>query len=76
MTKLDLQDACLTVAIDPLLQKLIRFIWKDKVHQFQALPFGLSVAPQVFTKLLKPVAAFFQRYVNNWLQVPGNSVVH
>ena len=76
MTKLDLQDAYLTVAIDPLLQKLIRFIWKDKVHQFQALPFGLNVAPRVFAKLLKPVAAFFRRYVNKWLQVPGNSVVH
>ena len=59
MTKLDLQDAHLTVAINPLSQKFLRFlIWKDKVYQFQALPFELNVAPLVFTKLLKPVAAF------------------
>ena len=45
--------------MDPLLQKFIRCIWKDKVYKFQALPFGLwNVAPRVFTKLLRPVAAF------------------
>ena len=43
MTKLDLRDAYLTVAIDPQSQKFLRFIWKDKIYQFQALPFGLIV---------------------------------
>ena len=81
MTKLDLQDAYLTVAIDPLLQKFRRFIWKEKVYQSQALPFGLNMAPLVFTKLLKLVAAFLRKqgirlvlYLR--LQVSGNSAVH
>jgi hypothetical protein len=61
MTKLDLKDAYLTVAINPQSQKFIRFIWKNKAYQFKALPFGLNVAPLVFTKLLKPVAAFLRK---------------
>ena len=61
MTKLDLQDAYLTEAMDPLLQKFRWFIWKDKVYQSQALPSGLNVAPRVFTKLLKLVAAFLRK---------------
>ena len=61
MTKLDLRDAYLTVAIDPQSQKFLRFIWKDKIYQFQALPFGLNIAPLVFTQLLKPVAAYLRK---------------
>ena len=30
--------------------------------QFTCLPFGLACAPRVFTKLLKPVVAFFRRH--------------
>ena len=61
MTKLDLRDAYLTVAIDPQSQKFLRFIWKDKIYQFQALPFGLNIAPLVFTQLLKPVSAYLRK---------------
>ena len=84
MTKLDLQDANLTVEIDPLLQKFLRFIWKNKVYQFQALPFGVNVVPRVFTKLLKQVEAFVRKqgiclvlYLNDMLiiGISGNSVV-
>ena len=45
MTKLDLRDAYLTMAIDPQSEKFLRFIWRDKIYQFQALPFGLNIAP-------------------------------
>jgi hypothetical protein len=61
MTKLDLKDAYLSVPIHPASQKFLRFIWKDKTYQFQALPFGLNIAPRVFTRLLKPVAAFLRK---------------
>ena len=61
MTKLDLKDAYLTIAMNPQSQKFLRFIWKGKAYQFKALPFGLNVAPLVFTKLLKPIAAFLRK---------------
>lgn len=39
----------------------LRFVWRDKVYEFTSLPFGLGPAPMVFTKLLKPVAAFLRK---------------
>ena len=61
MTKLDLKDAYLSVAVHPDCQKYLRFVWKNKTFQFRALPFGLNIEPQVFTRLLKPVAAFLRK---------------
>ena len=58
MTNIDLKDAYLSVAVHEHSQKFLRFIWEEKCYQFKALPFGLCSAPRIFTKLLKPVAAF------------------
>ena len=35
-------------------KKYLRFIFENKTYQFTCLPFGLSSAPFVFTKILKP----------------------
>ena len=56
MMKLDLKDAYLQILIHPDHQPLLQFVWEEKRYRFQCLPFGLSAAPQVFTKLLKPQA--------------------
>jgi len=50
-------DAYLSIAVREHHQKHLRFPWQEKVYKFQCLPFGLSSAPRVFTKLLKPVLA-------------------
>jgi len=55
MAATDLKDAYLSVAIWEVHGKYLRFPWWGKVYKFQCLPFGLSTAPHVFTKLLKPV---------------------
>ena len=60
MAKLDLQDAYLTVPMNKQIRQLLRFVWEDKTFEFSSLPFGLGLAPLVFTKLLKPVAAFLR----------------
>jgi len=39
---------------------------EGKYYKFTCLPFGLSVAPRVFTKILKPVVGFL-RQVRCWL---------
>lgn len=49
---LDLQDACFHVAIHHLHKKCFRFQVLGDRHQFQAFPFRLSTALQVFTKCL------------------------
>ena len=37
------------------------FEWNNSFYQSQCLPFGLSTAPRVFTKLLRPVVGFLRQ---------------
>ena len=54
--------------------RFLHFNWKEEYYQFKTLPFGLTSAPYVFTKLLRPVAALFRQeglrilvYLDDWL---------
>ena len=58
MITLDLKDAYLSVPVHKDSQKFLQFLWRNKCYAFQGLCFGLNTTPRVFTKLLKPVAAF------------------
>ena len=55
MIKLDLKDAYLQIPIYQDHQHLLQFQWMEKTYQFLCLPFGLTSAPRVFTKVLKPL---------------------
>ena len=55
LTSLDLQDAFHHVLIHPDSRKYLQFRWRGKIYQFKVLPFGLSLAPLVFTKVLRPL---------------------
>ena len=57
MINLDLTDAYLTVPMHPDSRKFLRFLLGDKTYEFTAMPFGLNVAPRLFTKIMKPVVA-------------------
>ena len=35
----------------------MKFVWMDQLWQYRALPNGLTTAPRLFTKLLKPIMA-------------------
>lgn len=54
MAKLDLQNAYFLVPIAEGSRKLLRFIFKDQLYEFNCLPFDLSTAPYIFTKIMKP----------------------
>ena len=58
MVSLDLKDAYFSVPIHPLDRKLLRFFWKSQRFEFTYFPFGYSLAPWVFSKILKPFAAY------------------
>ncbi|XP_064482803.1 uncharacterized protein LOC135395635 [Ornithodoros turicata] len=60
LTRIDLQDAYLSVPIHAEHRPLLCFEWGPQCYQWNVLPFGLSSAPRVFTKLLKPVVALFR----------------
>ena len=38
-----------------------KFQWQGQTWKFQALPFGLSSAPHMFTKLMKPIVALLRK---------------
>ena len=41
--------------------KYLRFLWKGTLQEFACLPFGLALAPRLFTKILKPVFALLRQ---------------
>ena len=55
MASLDLTDAYYSVSISPDSQKYLKFQVGSQLYKFITLPNGLSSAPRIFTKLLKPV---------------------
>lgn len=55
MASIDLKDAYYSVPIYSTDRKFLKYMWKDQCFQYTCLPNGLSSAPRVFTKLLKPV---------------------
>lgn len=57
MAKLDLREAYFSVPVNHTSRKFLQFRWRNKLLQFTCLPFGLSSAPFVFTKLLRPALA-------------------
>ena len=56
--ELDLKDAYFTIPIHTAHQPYLRFIVGQEHYQFTCLPFGLSRAPWVFTKVMKPIVIF------------------
>ena len=42
-------------------RKYLRFVWKHTLLEFACFPFGLAVAPRVFTKIMKPVVSLLRR---------------
>ena len=58
---LDLKDAYLQVPIHEAHHCFLQFVREGKQYKFQCLPFGLSSAQRVFTKLLKPVVVHANR---------------
>ena len=57
MASIDLQDAYYSVNIDPDFRKYFRFKWNNTLYEYTCLPNGLSSAPRIFTKIMKPVFA-------------------
>ena len=58
---IDLKDAYYTVPICAQHRKFLRFMWNDKLYQFTCMPMGLSSAPRLFTKLLKPIFCMLRK---------------
>ena len=74
MITIDVKDTYLQIPILPRSRKFLRFMAGGRAWQFKVLCFGLSTAPQVFTRVMAPVSGFLHhqgvrmlRYLDNWL---------
>ena len=74
MASIDLKEAYLQVPVHPDSRRFLRFVAQGRVYQFSALCFGLSTAPQVFSRVMAPVSAILhswgirmRRYLDDWL---------
>ena len=52
---IDLQDAYLHVPIVKHHHHFLHFVWHNVPYQWKLIPFGLAMAPRVFTFLMKPI---------------------
>ena len=74
LASLDLKDGYFQIPIHPSSRKLLRFTSEGTVYQFRTLCFGLSTAPQVFTRVFAAVSVWAHshwirllRYLDDWL---------
>ena len=71
---IDLTDAYLHVPIHHQSRKYLRFAHEYQVYHYTALPFGMSLRPLIFSKLMGVIAAFLHQraisvfpYLDDWL---------
>ena len=74
LASFDLREAYIPVTVHPVSRPFLCFLLRDTVYQFQALCFGLSTAPPVFTWVMAPVSGILhslgirmRRYLDTWL---------
>lgn len=60
LATLDLKDAYLLVPVKSPYRKYLRFVFNGVMYEYNSLPFGLNVAPFVFTKILKPLTTMLR----------------
>ena len=59
LTSIDLKEAYYAIPLHEEDRKYICFQWNNKYYEFTCLPFGLSSAPWIYTKTLRPIFADF-----------------
>ena len=74
MFSIDLEDVYVHVPIHPDSCCYLRFVADGQVYQSKALCFGLSTAPQVFTRVMAPASVILHgmgarvlQYLGDWL---------
>ena len=60
-TKIDLTDTYLTLPLRKEDRKFVEIKLGEVIYQFRTLAFGVSSAPWIFTKMLKPVITCLRR---------------
>ena len=71
---IDLREAYFHVPVAPEHTRFLRFAYNGRAYEFLVLPFGLSTAPRVFTRIVRVIEAFLNiqgvdmhQYLDDWL---------
>ena len=74
MASINLREAYLQVPVHPESRRFLHFVAYGRIYRFTELCFGLSMAPQVFTRVMAPVSAILHslgirmsHYMDDWL---------
>ncbi len=74
LAAIDLKDAYIHVSILPRHRPFLRFAFEGQAYQYKVLPFGLSLSPRVFTKVveaalvpLREQGVRILNYLDDWL---------
>lgn len=60
-TKIDLKDAYLAIPLSQLTSQYFCFSFQGKIFSYEALPFGFSLSPLIFTKVMKVVVRYLRQ---------------
>lgn len=61
LATIDLKEAYFSVPIYKAHKKYLRFVFNNTVYEFNAVPYGLSAAPRIFTKIMKEVIGYLRQ---------------
>ena len=74
MGSIDLKDAYFLIPLHKTSQRYVCFDWNNNRYEWDCIPFGLNVAPWLYTKIMKPVVNFLRSknllsvvYLDDWL---------
>ncbi len=74
LATIDLQDGFYHISIRPEDRQYLGFKWQGTYYQWKVLPFGLSLSPWYFAKIIRPIVTYLrslgvrlQAYVDDFL---------
>ena len=76
MASINLKDAYYSISVSEQDRKYLLFEWQGSYYQLTCLRDGLSCAPRLFTKILKPVYAHLRELGHTCMgHIDGSSLV-
>ena len=76
MASIDLKDAYYSILVSEEDRKYLLFEWQGSYYQLTCLRNGISCAPRLFTKILKPVYAHLRELGHACMgHIDGSSLV-